>query len=178
MPDPPVRTPRRQFTVSLRVLMLLVLVAGIPIGWKTNRARKQRRAVAAIVKAGGQCIYDYEYVDGILITNGRPWAPEWLRRRLGDEYFQEVTCVHFFEEGLADEQLAPLEGLDHVEEIEIPPNEITDAGLAHLADCGRIGDEGLIHLRRLTNLEVLNLSMTRLTDAGLVHRVLAAGVQS
>ena len=49
---------------------------------------RQRRAVAAIRRAGGGVGYDHK---------GRPWAPAWLRKRLGDEFFQEVTSVQFLE---------------------------------------------------------------------------------
>jgi hypothetical protein len=81
---------RRRFALSLRMLMLLVLVAGSFLGWRARRASIQRRAVAAIERAGGFVMYDFEIgPDGPKVgPKPQPWAPKWLRRAFGDEFFQ------------------------------------------------------------------------------------------
>jgi hypothetical protein len=86
-----------RFRLSLRALMLIVLVTGGTIGWKANRARTQRQAVAAIKETKGFVFYDFQYTGneppGKLNPRNEPGAPKWLRRVFGDEYFQEVTMV-------------------------------------------------------------------------------------
>ena len=49
MPDD--RPERRRFTLTLRALMLLVLVAGVWMARQVNRAREQRAAVESIKRA-------------------------------------------------------------------------------------------------------------------------------
>jgi internalin A len=166
---------RKWYVLSLRSAMLLVLACGLLsgwMGWRVNRANDQRRAVAAIRRAGGGVGYDHK---------GRPWAPAWLRKRLGDEFFQEVTSVQFLERSnVTDRDLAPLESLDRLEELAIHGALITDSGLEHISNLTElrilslwetrgVSDAGLVHLAKLTKLQTLNLYRCGITDAGLVH---------
>jgi Leucine-rich repeat (LRR) protein len=162
---------RKWYVLSLRGAMLLVLACGLWMGWRVNRANDQRRAVAAIVRAGGGVSYDHQ---------GRPWAPDWLRKRLGDEFFQDVTAVQFIDKLVTDHDLAPLASFDRLEEFSISGAPITDAGLKHLSkltslrilslwDTPGVTDAGLAHLAALTKLQTLNLYRCDITDAGLVH---------
>ena len=85
---------RRRFALSLRALMLLVLIFGGLLGWKARRVSIQRRSVATIRSAGGMVYYDHQTrQDGTRKSPSAPPAPEWLRRLVGDEPFQEVTSV-------------------------------------------------------------------------------------
>jgi hypothetical protein len=171
--------PRR--TISLRALMFLILVAALWMGWRVNRAHTQARAVTRIKEAGGRILYDYQF-DGTLPykLDASPSAPAWLRRMIGDEYFQEVTAVSLGDQ-TTDDQLVwlaefdqlikvdfsevdkdaesgfgCLEGLKNLRMIGISGGEITDAGLAHLAS--------------LRHLETLYLfDARRITDAGMAH---------
>ena len=87
-------------------------------------------------------------------TYESPWQPAWLRRLIGDEYFQEVTAASFHR-AVTDDQLAPIEDLDCLRKLTIGnENRVTDAGLAHLAG-----------LTRLQNLDIWDAS--GITDAGL-----------
>jgi internalin A len=112
---------RRRLAVSVRTLMLLVLLACAALGWRVNRAHTQRRAVARIKAAGGSVKYDYE-VGGdyppkwAVRTKGEPvpWGPAWLRKWIGDEYFQEVTKVDLGGDKVTDESLAAVEDLDRI----------------------------------------------------------------
>ena len=149
---PPRQTRRRRFTVSLRVLMLLVLIAAIGLGWRVT-APYTARAVARIKKAGGDIYYDYEFDQAYHYKqNASPWAPPWLRRAVGDEYFQEVAEVHFGR-NTTDDQLAVVEDLDRL--IKITLSEVTDARL--------------MHLRHVKSLRIAHLNGTDITDAGLAH---------
>lgn len=86
--EPPAEPPRRRrFGLSVRALMVLVLIVGGGIGWKANRAGRQRRAVATLDRNGVSIEYDHGF------SGGRPWAPGWLRRAFGEECFREVTGV-------------------------------------------------------------------------------------
>ena len=74
--------------------MVLVLVLGGGLGWIVHRANVQRRAVEAIVKAGGRVSYDWQYSDGKMAppTARSPW-PKRLVDALGPDYFDDVVHV-------------------------------------------------------------------------------------
>lgn len=147
--------------MSLRVFMVIIVVVGIPIAWKANSARVQRRATHALWENNGGAGYDYAYLNGEYFdqNEGHPNVPEWLRNLFGDEYFQEVTYIylgmHDPPEGKRfpiDEDLKLLRDFDHVQILVINSPLVTDAGLAEL--------EGL------TSLQELDLKRTRVTPAG------------
>src|SRR5579871_5209776 len=79
MTDPPTK-PRRRWrpTVSVRLLMGVVLVLGVFLGWRVNRASTQRELVAAIKRVGGEVTYDNQLVgDVFYYGDPQPWAPAW-----------------------------------------------------------------------------------------------------
>ncbi len=177
---------RRCYAISLRVVMLLIVVAAVGLSWKVNRAHTQARAVARIKEAGGEVLYDYQF-DGTYPykLNASPWAPAWLRRMIGDEYFQEVTSVHFGGK-TTDDQFAPVAELDQLLEFELGTsmgggrNTVTGPGLAHLSRLKslrsveirglRVTDGALVHLASLPHLQKLCLGdITGITNAGMAH---------
>ena len=99
-------------TISLRGLLLLILAIALWLGWIVQMSRQQREAVAALQKFGGFVHYDWEFVNGPVkvpqgnslwmpswgkFTPGRkPLAPSWMRRALGDEYFQSIAHVSLY----------------------------------------------------------------------------------
>jgi len=95
---------RRWFQFSLRSFLIVVTVFAVWLGWKVDRARKQREAVRAIETIRGVVQYDWQ--DGInswetsstvrfVPSNGEPLAPAWLRNVMGEHLFQNVTGVVF-----------------------------------------------------------------------------------
>src|SRR4051812_43466253 len=179
---------RRRFTLSLRTLMVVVLVAGGWLGWRVKRAETQKRGVAAVEKAGGDVAYDPDFPDGHRHVDGQPRGPAWLRRQVGDEYFREVVEVNFYTDELTDADLVAVGALDRLERLQLSGARITDAGLAHLEGLAHLqeidfaetplSDASLAHLRPLTGLRELNLDRSvrrpfydrnRITDAGLAH---------
>lgn len=85
---------RRWLQFSLRSLMIFTLVVAIPCAWLGHRIeekRRERQAVAAIVKLGGGLRYDYENAPGKVPLE--PPGPRVLRSLLGENYFCEVDAV-------------------------------------------------------------------------------------
>jgi hypothetical protein len=149
------------------MLMLLVLVLACWLGWITNKARQQRVAVTAITQSHGSVRYDWEFVNGKLTTGRELAAPRWLRRALGDEFFQEVVEVALHDEDIHKGRFPT-------------PRPMTQAVLAHLRWLPRLKrlhlegdqatDEGLRNIAGLTNLEILFiLDAKGLGDAGVAH---------
>jgi hypothetical protein len=190
MSVPSLATPsrrRRWFSLSLRGMMLLILVAGGLMGWKARRVGLQKRAVAAIERLRGSVVYDWEYqgLSPFKMSGSNPPGPIWLRRILGDEYFQEVAAVILptdlptppsddediasyaskYEQPLIDDQLACVDGLDRVEALRLQWGRLNREGLERLAQQVLLKDltlivepidaAGLARLGRLTELESL-----------------------
>ncbi|MHC4181003.1 MAG: hypothetical protein ACYSWU_26185, partial [Planctomycetota bacterium] len=142
---------RRWFQFSLSTLFLVTTAVAIWVGVWTDRARKQQRAVEAILKRGGFVAYSYQQKAG----RGKPTppGPAWLRNLLGIDYLDDVTYGYLFGDSLTDADLEHLKGLPGLEKLILDSANITDAGLAHL--------EGL------PGLEHLILHSENITDAGL-----------
>lgn len=148
---------RRWLRISIRVMMVAVLITGVLLSWPIRRANVQRRAVAALRKADSRVIllYDFQYgKDGRFKPNASPPAPTWLRRLIGDEFFQDVDSVTL--QGPIDEVTLALLG------------EFEKLRILHVFDSSKIG-EGLVHLRGLRNLQRLDLRGPGITDAGLAN---------
>jgi Leucine Rich repeat len=200
---------RHRLRISLRVLMLLILLLGIWLGWRVNKARAQREAVAAVRKFGGWVHFDYEFKNGpVSVPRGHaiwkpswgtlspgksPSAPVWLRRMLGDEYFQDIAHVSLFVDivkgqahaepyniGPADDVLAKLASQKGIRTLQIGGQQATNRGMAYVDSmtgleeliifpANQISDEGVAHLTGLRNLRVLFITNSQVTDAGLRH---------
>ena len=89
-------TPRRNLTFSLRTLFILLTALAVWLGIVVNRAREQREAVKAIEALGGRVQYDWE--QDLNDPFGEPYGPGgpgWLRKMIGDDFFQDVRQVSF-----------------------------------------------------------------------------------
>jgi hypothetical protein len=169
--------PRKRLRgLSVRMLMLVVLVVGGWLGWVCYRARVQREAVAAIMAAGGEVYYDWEWDSATLCTKPRSPCPGSLRRLLGPGFFEEVAVVYF--DRIANENLLLHIGrLRQVQALGLLNSNVTNAGMAYVGaittlhvlelEGTEVTDEGVKHLGRLTGLQWVNLRRTRITDAGL-----------
>lgn len=85
---------RRWFAFRLRTLLIVVVVLGLaltPLAMKLKKARAQKVAVEWVLENDGSVFYDWQLDDGSGIRPG----PEWLRRLIGDEFFQTVRGVDF-----------------------------------------------------------------------------------
>ena len=177
--SPPRR--RRWLRLSLRGLMLLVLLIGVPIGWVANRIHTQRQAIATVRAAGGNVSFDYEGKSfGPRPASqgpGRtePAAPRWLRRWLGDELFQHVTMI-YFNEPVALNILATIAQFDHLETLGLSPSRGVANESFHLRGLSRlinliadgewVDDRILGEIAQLSSLRYLDLTNSSGTDAG------------
>jgi Leucine-rich repeat (LRR) protein len=179
------RKPRlRWFQYSLRTLLLAVLLASIGMSWvavRMQRARREREAVAAIVKLGGRVWYDYQLQqqDWDPSPGTDPPGPVWLRNLLGENVFASVVGVDLYGSPIRDADLGHLKGLTQLKFLGLNRTNVSDAGIERLRGLTQlkalslwgtqVTDAGLVHLKGLTQLQLLDLGMTRVTDAGLEH---------
>ncbi len=171
-----------RFRLSLRAFMLIVLITGGIIGWKANRAHTQRRAVEAIKAIHGVVAYDFQYtsyeVPGVGFNPRKePAAPKWLRKIVGDEYFQEVTMVDIRSPISAD-ILPTIVKLDRLVHFGLNTSKIDGSALAPLAKLprlqslvlsgGSVTDEGIANLAGARALRRLSIQgAAGVTDAGM-----------
>lgn len=137
----------KQFSLGTAFIFLTMLC--VLFGPWSDRAHRQRRAVAVISRLGGSVAYRGEVWHDFRRGD---WIPVWLKNFIGRDFFDPVTIVLLSSEEFHDADLVCLEELPEVEEIWIAES-ITDAGLDHL--------------RGMTKLEVINLYGPGFTDAGL-----------
>ena len=194
-------------TISLRGLLLLILAIALWLGWIVNQARQQRQAVASLQEFGGFVHYDWEFVDGPVnvprgnriwkpswgtLTPGRkPWAADWMRRGLGDEYFQSIVHVSLYvdikkgladstwvNKGTADDALRKLTTQTRVRTLQIGGNQVTDENLAYVGQITsleelniswgfHLTDKGFLHLSGLRRLRILFVDDSKMTDDSL-----------
>ena len=194
-------------TISLRGLLLLIVVIALWLGWIANKARQQREAVAALQEFGGFLHYDWEFVNGPVkvpegnlvwtptwgkFTPGRkPWAPDWLRRPMGDEYFQSIAhvslCVDITKQRAeaisvnmdpADDALRKLATQTSVRTLQLGGEQVTDENLSYVGQMTgleeleiswgfHLTDKAFGHLRRLKRLRILEIGDSKMTDASL-----------
>jgi hypothetical protein len=185
------RTARHWGRTSIRVMMLVILIAAVPLAWQVNRAREQREAVDAVQKYGGWVHFDYEFFNGAVIPGCAPRAPRWLRMMFGDEYFRKVAFVNFdYERSIGkvvhnphveacDELLKKISGLPGLKKLRMKKTQATDEGLRHIGkmseleelyirDARFVTDEGVSHLSNLANLKHISINFSNLTNDSLV----------
>jgi hypothetical protein len=172
----PLKYKRHWFQFSLRTLLIFMTVVALACGWlatKIEKKHSEREAVEAIIKLGGDVMYDYQYTD-----SRKPSTPIWLANVLGEGLFDDVRDVDL-ENANADAALVHVQVLTQLKTLALWESKVTDAGLAHFRGPSQlvwialtntsVGDAGLEFLDRLAELDYVDLSQTRITDAGLQH---------
>jgi|GEM_PF-2034355 len=173
--SPPPQGKRRWYQFSLRTLLILTLILAIPCAWlgrRLERKRRERNAVKAVTAKFGQTHYDYE-----LENRSEADGPAWLRRLLGDDFFSDVHAVTLRGGSHDDCDLAFLQELPELRQLDLQDTTITDAGLEHLSGLSElvrlnlkgtfVSDAGLRRVKGLSRLEHLDLSGTKVGDAAL-----------
>jgi hypothetical protein len=181
---PRVTGPSSWLRFSLRTALIVVAIFCIWLSIESSHARKQKNAIETVRKLGGMLAYDFQ-----MDRNGQwkrpfqPRGPQWLRKAIGDDYFQRVVVVNF-DEGSdpTDDDLAVLHNLTDLRTLTLMNRRrITDDGLRFVAGLRRlqklsldgtnIDGSGLAHIRSLKGIELLTVSGTPLSDEGLEHIV-------
>lgn len=169
---------RRGCRLRLRTLLIVVLVFCVPLPWlsvRMERAKQQREVVEAVMKLGGGVRYDYH--DSVCDPAEHPPVPSLLLHLLGDDFFSNVVGVGFFSpDVLADDDLALLGDLPHLDFVELVRVPISDNGLLNLKGLHSltylnltgtsISDAGIDHLKTLRKLKRLDLTATNVTAEG------------
>jgi hypothetical protein len=174
----------------LRTLLVVITVFGVWLGIKVDQARRQKRAVEGLQALGADIRYEHHRgKNGSLHdTKNELNVPAWARELCGDDFFQTVRGVYFWQLQapkqiiplrITDEDLKCLADLPHLERLYIDNAPLTDAGLAHLKHPKRLRAVNLQHtkvgddfVRRLAGsklLQVLVLTGTNVNDEGLVE---------
>ena len=175
--------PRRFQLRLRTLLLLVTLIAVACAVYALERVGSQRRLKETVKLIGGKVAYDWEtdpwrilitrpsYANhaafgepnyypapSLLIYSGTPWAsgppgPQWLRAKLGDEWFQDIVCISIMRSA-SDPLLRQIGECRSLRGLTIWRSpEISDAGIGSLAN--------------LKALEELRLSASNVTDAGL-----------
>jgi hypothetical protein len=144
---------RRRFQFSFRSLLVFLVAVSIPLGWfawEMQQARKQREAVEAIVQADGKTHYvpwkelltlEQALAQRSHVRSKRP-SLRWLRRVLGNDFFDDVFGVEGIGYAFGDSELELVKKLPKLEYVNLFRTNVTNAGLEHL--------KGLSYLRHLT----------------------------
>lgn len=117
----PTTTPRRRrfLRVSLRTLLVLLTIGCVWLGWKVNKAQKQRAAVAWVEEMGGEVGYEY------IGDSYDPPARAWLEDFIGVDFFLSVDTVFLYNSSVSD--LTPLARFPNLTYLAIIDTNVTDA---------------------------------------------------
>lgn len=176
MPD--ASNTRRWLQFRLRTLLIGLTIVAAILGVVVERVSKQRRAVAAVMQAGGTVMYDWhESAPRTMSTAGRPAGPAWLRRWIGDDYFQRPVLISLFGGARDDSWVQAIADLPSIKYLFLGYRGASDDLFARLPSLpnleelhiegGPITDEGMKHIGKFPRLRWLIASGTKITDEGL-----------
>ena len=131
-PEPNSTPQRQRFRFNIASLVLVVFMLGLWLAWFARSARTQREALAAITKAHGQVLYDWQWRNGHWVPSGKkPSVPQWLVDAFGIDCFGSVTYVSIPHP--SESELSHIGNLDQLRTLVITDQlELTDTGLAQL----------------------------------------------
>jgi hypothetical protein len=141
---------RRWLQFSLRTFVIVISLLAAWLGYISFRAREQREVVARVTELGGK--FEYDYQTGKNPQKTPPGWP-WLRRLVGDEYFQDVAVVHLDDTKVSDADLRLICKLRRAKKLSLNRTEVSD--------------EGLVSIRRMSQLNHLGLMRTKVTTEGI-----------
>lgn len=129
---------RRLFQLSLRSFLILVTLASLWTAYILRQSRQQQEAIAKVRELHGS-IYlhwsrDYQ-VDAAGNIVGSPVAPgyPWMRKMLGDDYFDRVAWVDLSNRTVTNADLMVLPKLRDLEGLNLNNTEVTTDGLVTIS---------------------------------------------
>lgn len=157
---------RHRFQFSLKVLLIMVLVAGVGFArlsaW-LQQTRKQRVVVTMLANRGAGASYPGEEEPG-------------FRTLFGQQYFHSPVGLSVGR-GFEGDDVALIEALTELRFLSLASEDVSDDHLGHLAPLTRLNwlclagakvrGPGLKHVARLPLLRSLELSNSTISDEGL-----------
>lgn len=187
-----IRTIRR---FTLRTLLVAVTILCVWMGWKVQRAKKQREAIATIRNAvspayvpmlniyydwqerPGRVIIPSTKTDAEVVVTSSHLLPDWFRNALGEEYFQEVVAVEIPEADDPTEIVRALAKLPELKYVRIFFPGIDDNDVGMLAGIRKldslylfdpqITDKGIEQLHRCSSLRFLEINRADVSEDAL-----------
>jgi Leucine-rich repeat (LRR) protein len=191
--------PRRRFQFSLRVLLLLMLVAALPLSWIATRrvhTTRERAAIDDIRRLGGQFAFfgRKEWFGWkpprwlYQMTGGGPrtavlWFPE--PSEFSDAHadlllrLDPLPQVSLHNTRITDRALNAVAGHDGIERLDLKRTAVTDTGVRHVAGMSRLTSldlrgtkvthSGLELVGRMPELKVLELGGHLINDRAIEH---------
>jgi hypothetical protein len=173
----------RWLRFCLAAILVLVVLGAVWLGITARRASQERQAMIVVRNAYGllHCVHELAGPVGYPVRencfdNSRPTpGPEWLRFRLGNDFFKRIVAIDLTRGRIGDADLARFAGLKDLQSLNLDLTDVTDAGLAHLKPLpnltqlyldGDFTDAGVEHLKRLASLQYLQLVSDQVGDKG------------
>jgi Leucine Rich repeat len=181
------KPPRRKrwIPVSLRLWLVILLLFAIAAAWIVVRGSRQAAIVRRIREAGGRVEYYGQFDNyGNWISHAQPRGPTWLRKKIGNDFFDEPFSVHIKHANsdrpvpeAARNVVPQIARLSRLKSLSIDGVRLTEADLAAISKMselrdldlgqGTLDDFELEPLRGLA-VESLGLPRTRVSDKGLL----------
>jgi Leucine Rich repeat len=154
---------RRWFQFSLRTFLIVVTLLAASLGYVSMRAREQKEAVARINELGGSFQYDYQIGSnprlipaGLKMSSttqawqvgsnprSSPAGWPWLRKFVGNEFFQDVVFVKLDGTQVCDADLFVIGKLRRIKTLSLNRTGVSDQGLAGISGMSRLSYLGLM----------------------------------
>src|SRR5688500_15247675 len=139
----PPRKRRRLFSFTLRTLLIAMTVFGVWLGWRIQRANRQREAVKAIqAHSGGPVCYGFMYStqQQSYWVGVPPPAPRWLIDLVGIDFLHNVETANLTKwdqydivESSPPDLAARLEYLPHLKTLSLQGDQASDSVFASIA---------------------------------------------
>ena len=109
---------RHLLRFRLATLLTVVTLICVWLGAVTERVRNQKAALAALRRLGASVVFDHQLdARGDYDPDGQPPGPVWLRKFIGDEFFQSVATVRTYDSPLTGTDVEKISSLETLEKI-------------------------------------------------------------
>ena len=158
------------FRFTLRASLVLLTLACVYMGVKSNRVAQQRRAVNAILSAGGRVTYAHETKLGERVYST---VDRRLAQKLDDDWFFSVEGVTLYGDGCTDEVAKHVGKLTSLKRVALwawaeAPRDGPIGGSANTTQPrAGVTDKGVEYLAELPKLEHISFLGNRVTDAAI-----------